>query len=72
MNTLEMRQAYDFDFILWPGESPQAVRDRLYAGQRLLPASAVTPCSLGGTGRFCRGWRLEHMPWVTLVELELS
>jgi hypothetical protein len=67
MSTLEIRQLHDFDFILWPNESPEAVRDRLYAGQRLVAASAVTPRSTGG-GRFCRGWRLERET-VTLVEL---
>jgi hypothetical protein len=67
MNTLEIRQACDLDFILWPNESPEQVRDRLYAGQRLVPASAVTPCSTMAGGRFCRGWRPEHMHWVVLV-----
>ena len=69
MNTLEIRQLHDIDFILWPEESPEQVRDRLYAGQKLLPASTVTPRSLGGR-RFCRGWRVEHMP-VVLVEIAL-
>jgi hypothetical protein len=68
VNTLEIRQLHDFDFILWPNESPEQVRDRLYAGQRLVPASSVTPRSTGG-GRFCRGWRVENT-FVTLVELE--
>jgi hypothetical protein len=67
VNTLEIRQLHDFDFILWPDESPEQVRDRLYAGQKLLPASVLTPKSLGG-GRFCRAWRLERVT-VTLVEV---
>jgi hypothetical protein len=69
MNTLEIRTLHDFDFIFWPEESPEQVRDRLYAGQKLVPASGLTPQSLTTRGRFCRGWRLEHLPWVTLVEL---
>lgn len=69
MNTLEIRYHHDFDFILWPGESAEQVRDRLYAGQKLLPASAVTPLATKGSGRFCRGWRVENMPSVTLVEV---
>ncbi len=70
MSTLEIRQLYDFEFVHWPHESPQQVRDRLYPTDNLRPCN-VAPIanSLAAGPTYRQGFHLDKHVYVTLVEV---
>lgn len=66
MSTLEYRLER-CEFIFWPHEGPQAVRDRLYPGVKLITNSRPLK-SLSGHGSFCASWLVDGTS-VVLVEV---
>lgn len=64
MNTLEIRP---YDYILWRGETPQQLRDRLHRGINLSQMNYANR-SLDPRALFCRAWHLDGSS-ITLVEI---
>lgn len=64
MNTLEIRP---YDYVLWRGQSPQQVRDRLYPSIHLSQMN-YPPRSRDPQASYCMAWSVAGSP-VVLVEV---